>query len=298
MRRAIALSALLLTGVVLFAAAVTAKEQIVSRINGIGLIDYSHKPTFKVGDWVRYRMTAESQMGMRDDYEVTLLIAGDEEFWGDRGFWIETWTDVKNGPPQTVATLMSYSIFNDSLPVQHLQLYQRKTISEFDRDGRAVQTVPKPASSMFASRTLFQKPIMWDVDTLEADTVSSPAGEFHARKISIRQGTGATATIGDSSRYDEVRENRVSWMDLAVPITHVAKETVENTITRRTWMIGRSTEGSPTLMRERGFGVARLVAYGNGLAARFVNVETGVLEPPARPASSKAPVRPAAPKRR
>lgn len=270
MRRAIALCALVLVGAVLFTAAVRAKEQAVDRINGIGLVDYSSKPTFKVGDWVRYRMTGQSEMGMSDDYEITVLIAGEEEFWGDRGFWIETWTDKPGALPKTVATLMSYSIFDDSLPIQHMQVYQRKTITETDEQGNPVEIITKPAASMLTTRNLFKKPLMWDVDTLGSDTVTTPTGTYAARKVSIRQGTGATATIGDSSRYDEVRENRMVWMTPKVPITHVARESIENVIARRTWMLGRSAEGSPLLTRERGVGLARLVAAGSGLKPRLM----------------------------
>jgi len=283
MRRAIALLVLVLVGGAFFAAAVRAKEQAVDRINGIGLIDYSSKPAFKVGDWVRYRMTGQSEMGMSDDYEVTVLIAGEEDFWGDRGFWIETWTDKKGALPQTVATLMSYSIFADTLPVQHMQVYQRKTITEADEQGRPLEIITKPAASMLTARNLFKKPIMWNVDTLEKDTVTTPAGQFVSRKVSIRQGTGATATIGDSSRYDEVRENRMVWMTPKVPITHVARESIENTIARRTWMLGRSAEGSPMLMRERGVGLARLVATGSGLKPRLL--------PPGRRFETAAPAK-------
>src|SRR5262249_29444747 len=77
-------------------------------INGIGLVDYAHKPTFKVGDWVRYRMLSHSELGESDDYTLTLLIAGEEDFWGDPGFWLETWAELSTGQPSIRAALMSY----------------------------------------------------------------------------------------------------------------------------------------------------------------------------------------------
>lgn len=298
MRRAIALLSLLVTGAVLFAAVTAAKQQTVSQINGIGLIDYSTPPTFKIGDWVRYHMTGESEMGMHDDYTVTVLIAGEEEFWGDRGFWIETWTDKPGNPQETVASLMSYRIFADSLPIQHMQLFQRKIITEVDDQGRPRELANKPSSNILTSRTLFQKPIMWDVDTLEVDTVSTPAGEFRARKVSIRQGTGATATVGDSSRYDEVRENRMVWMDHRVPITHVAKESIESKISRRTWALGRSAEGSVLLLRERGIGVARLVGFGTGLKPRLLPDDRRIAPATPRAAGTRSPAKATAAKRR
>ena len=46
--------------------AASATNKPVSRINAIGLIDYSRTPTFKVGDWVRYHMTSKSDLGLSD----------------------------------------------------------------------------------------------------------------------------------------------------------------------------------------------------------------------------------------
>ena len=136
MRRAVLCLAILTT--TLAPARLPAENvQPVERINGIGLVDYSRKPTFKVGDWARYRMTAKSDAGFKDDYTVTVLVAGEEEWWGERCFWIETWTDMEGKPPQTAATLMSYAVFDDSLAIPHMQLYMRKTISGLNEDGTA-----------------------------------------------------------------------------------------------------------------------------------------------------------------
>jgi hypothetical protein len=137
---------------------------------------------------------------------------------------------------------------------------------------------------------------MWDIDTLGADTVVTPVGQFNARKVSFRQGTGTTRTTGDSSRYDEVRENRMVWVNFQVPITHVARESVENIIARRTWMIGRSGESSPLLLRERGLGSARLVGSGSGLAPRLLPPTKRFPSATAQQASAKPAAKPAAKK--
>ena len=270
MRRAILslLSLTLLLGIL--APATRAKEQVVDRINGIGLIDYSRKPTFKVGDWARYHVKGSSQMGMQDDYVVTVIISGEETFWGDPGFWVETWTDVPGRPLQVASTLMSYAIFKDSLAIQHMQLYKRKEFSAMGTNGEQDEVATRGASSMLKSRTLFKKPIMWDVDTVGVDTVITPKGTFTARKISIRQGTGANSSQGDSSMYNEVRENRMSFVSTEIPITHLVREDIETILSRRTWMIGRSTEGAPLHVRERGVGTARLIDFGHGLTPQLL----------------------------
>ncbi len=270
MRRAIRALTLAVFAVALAYVSGHTEAQVVQRINGIGIVDYSHKPTFKVGDWVRYRMSGESAMGMRDDYELTLVIAGEEEWWGEECFWVETWTDAKGRAPETAATLMSYAIFEDSAAIQHMQSYQRKSISGLDMNGLPIEDITRPAASALKTRSAYQRPIMWDVDTLEADTVQTPVGTFQTQKVSIKQGTAVTSNMPDSTLYTEVRENRMSWYTLEVPITHLAREDVENTISRRSWMIGRSAEGSPLRLKERGTGSARLIGMGHGMPARML----------------------------
>ncbi|MCC6652637.1 MAG: hypothetical protein IT348_15910 [Candidatus Eisenbacteria bacterium] len=300
MRRAIQVLLLVVAAATCFAVPGYTQPQVVRRINGIGILDYAHKPTFKVGDWVRYRMTGQSELGMSDDYELTILIAGEEEWWGEECFWVETWTDTKGRPPETAATMMSYAIFDDSAAVQHMQVYQRKAISDLNEAGLPTENVVRPASSTLKARNLFKRPMMWDVDTLEADTVHTPMGTLNTRKISFKEGTGVTSSMGDSTNYTEVRETRTTWFTLEVPLTHIAREDLENTISRRTWMIGRSAEGAPMRLREKGTGSARLIAYGHGEKARMLPLERqkSLAQLRAEAARKKATPTAAAPKRR
>lgn len=291
MRHAIRTFALSALTLVLLAPAAFAKAQVVSAVNGIGLVDYTRKPDFKVGDWATYRMTGKSEMGMSDDYTVTVLIAGEEEWWGERCFWVETWTDMPGRTPQTTASLMSYSIFGDSLPFQRMQMYQRKTISGLDETGKLHQEVSRAAASALKSRTLFRRPLQWDVDTIGVDTVITPRGTFQTQVVTLKQGTGGTSTVGDSSVYTEVRENRVSYQSLQIPITHIVREDLESIIARKTWMIGRSGEGSALNIRDRGLGSARLLDYGHGKSARLVPEHLRRSLADARPTKPVAPAK-------
>jgi len=113
-------------------------------MNAIGLIDYQSKPTFKPGDWVRYRVTGANNEGAEDDYFVTILIAGEERFWGDDCFWVETRSQaIGSTDISGVATLMSYSIFSDSLAVPRMKLYMRKSITDNLEDGTFRQDLTK-----------------------------------------------------------------------------------------------------------------------------------------------------------
>lgn len=242
----------------------------VGPLNGIGLIDYSQKPTFKIGDWAKYRMSGKSELGMKDNYVVTVLIAGEQDFWGDPAFWIETWTDAPGLAPQTQAALMSYDIFGDTSAVERLQLYERAMVTMLNEDGTPQIDINKPAASMLKTRREVKQPIRYSRDTLGVDTVQTPRGTLQAMKVLRKEGTSATQMVGDSSVYNEVRENRTSWYTNEVPITHIAREDVENIAAHKAWLVGRSGDANPLTIKDRGFGTARLIDYGHGLEARLI----------------------------
>ena len=268
MRRAIAFLALLLALAALDAPRSRAETSTV--INGIGLVDYRHKPDFKIGDWVRYHLKGHSELGAHDDYELTVMIAGEEDFYGDPSFWIETWVDAPGAPEQTSAALVSYDIFGDSVATQRLLLYTRKLISMLNEDGTPKMDINKPAQSTLKARREVMNPANFDIDTLGTDTVQTPKGVFKAMKVLMKQGKGATQSVGDSSVYTEVRENRTSFYATEVPITHLVREDIESINARKTWPIGRSGEALPLAIRDRGLGSARLVDFGHNGTARLV----------------------------
>jgi hypothetical protein len=268
MRRAIAALSLLLALAALDAPRSRADTGAI--MNGIGLIDYRHKPDFKIGDWVRYQMKSHSELGASDNYELTVMIAGEEDFWGDPGFWVETWVEMPGVPPQTRASLVSYEIFSDTVATQRLLLYTRKIISMLNEDGTAKMDINKPSASTLKARREVQNPVRFSLDTLGTDTVVTPKGTFKPLKVLMKQGTGATQMVGDSSLYTEVRENRTSWYTLEVPITHLAREDIESINAHKSWLTGRSGDALPLAIRDRGLGTARLIDFGHGATARLV----------------------------
>jgi hypothetical protein len=242
----------------------------VKLVNGIGLVDYTRPPDFKVGDWASYRITASSLAGARDDYKVTVLIAGEENFWGEDGFWVETWSEEPGGASLATATLMSYAIFDDSLPIAHMQLFQRKGINELGMDGMPSQMVLRRTAGGLKLRTPFDDRIAWDVDTLGQDTVSTPQGTFQCLKVSTRQGKSTTRDVGDSTEYTEVRDNRVSYLSRRIPITSLAREEIEYSIRERKWQIGRSEDAPPLHYLDRSLGEARLIGFGENKKSQIL----------------------------
>ena len=213
-------------------------------MNGVGILDYTLKPTFKVGDYVRYVVTNYDENGdPTDHYNMTLLISGQEVWWGERCFFVETWVDDAKKQRSGAATLMSYAIYDDSLAQQHLQSYMRKTVLGYDEEKAQLTEVlvaPKPAS--LTARSTLSQPHIVKRDTLGADTVQTPMGLLHTRKILQHQSWGNSGGIGDSTVYKELHEERTLWTCDDVPMTRLARDETVNSETRRAWLIGRSRD--------------------------------------------------------
>jgi hypothetical protein len=243
-------------------------------LDAVGTLDYAHgRSIIKPGSWVRYHMIARSELGVTDDYTVTVLIAGEEEWWGEDCFWVETWTQRGSGPEEAAATLMSYAIFDDSLAVPHLLLYQRKRITEVDEYGRPVEQTMRRGSASVKSRTPPDLGLTRLVDTLGTDTLKTVKGELACLKVRTQQGYSSTAQSADSSQYTETRDVRLAHMSPQVPVTGNAGEDLDYSIARRTWLTGRSQESSPLRIMDRSKGTLELVGFGtSGVEPKLVPV--------------------------
>ena len=244
-------------------------------LDGIGTLDYARGPSIiKVGSWVKYRMTAKSELGATDDYTMTVLIAGKEEWWGEDCFWVETATQRAQGPVEMAATLMSTAIFDDSLASRHVLLYQRKRVAEIDENGQRRQQTVRRGDSAIKGRTPPDPGLTILVDTLGTDTVKTAQGDFVCLKVRTEQGVSATSQSADSSQYTEIRDVRVGYMTPEIPVTGRAREEVDYSMSRRTWLTGRSQESSLLRLMDRSKGVLELVAYGTqGLEATYAPVD-------------------------
>lgn len=253
----------------LSASVVLAAGQSVDFINGIGLIDYSSHPVLKPGAWVKYHVTGASQMGSKDDYDVTVMIPGEERFWGEDCFWVETWTEQKGKPPMAVATLVSYDVFTDSLPTIRSQYYMRKSIDGMTPDGTLQEVViRRPPTTLKKRGPLSELPSV-RLDTLETETLHAADRDFVCRKVAWHEGKSATLDQRDSSLTTEVRENRMLYLSPKVPVTGLCREDIEHSIKRKTWAIGRSSEAANFNVMDIAKGTATLVAMGDDGKSRL-----------------------------
>jgi hypothetical protein len=66
----------------------------------------------------------------------------------------------------------------------------------------------------------------------------------------------------------------VTYLTPRIPVTGRAREEIDYSISRRTWLTGRSQESGPLRVMDRSKGVLELVEYGaRGLEAKYVPVD-------------------------
>lgn len=234
------------------------------QIDAVGMLDYRHGNRFKVGDWVRYRTKGESYQGYRTDYTVTILIGGEEEFWGEECFWLETQTSYSGQDPEVTASLVSYSIFEDSLPQLRFTRYVRKFIEGRDERGAYQQQPFLRSLSQIRARDFMETEDPRKTDTLGVESVEVPKGAFDALRVREVLRHTETAQQGDSTVYYEMVEDHTSWWSDQVPLTRLVRKDQDNVQRRRVWMIGESAN-APMVVAEHSTGATQLLDYGSGM---------------------------------
>jgi hypothetical protein len=280
MRRAVAV--LLLIAALPLPASATKPE---GPVDAIAMLNYRGGPKFKIGDWVKYHTYGKSDQGYRTDYTVTILIAGEEMWWGERCFWVESQTSYSGQTPELAASLLSYSVFEDTLPARHFQRYIRKFIDGFDAEGRPVQQLFQRAGSELVMRGYGEYEPYRTHDTLGVQPVEVPKGKFDALRENQLWREYSTKAEGDSTIYFEMSESHTYWWSDQIPITRLVRIDQEDTQKSRVWLIGES-ENAPMRILERAIGATELLDFGSGMKAQLVP------EPVRRPLAEQAVTRP------
>jgi hypothetical protein len=269
---------LLLLAALVFVAPRPARSSGENMIDGITLLDLSGRANLKVGAWARYHTVSSSALGYHDDYEVLLLIAAEEEFWGERCFWLETST-IEGGDTTSTASLISYSAIGDTAAARHSTWFERKTVRNLDENGLPEEMIPKRSPGDFrVPRSLAgHKPAEQEgtkdqsIDTLAVDTCRVPIGSF--RGVTVREVNRIEEEVirGDSTVHYQRLETRLRKLDNRVPLTRVVREDIRDLQQDRLWLTGQSAQSISRVM-EDARGVTLLTGYGErGVPSRVVS---------------------------
>ena len=240
-------------------------------IDGTMMVDYSKPPSFKIGTWVRYHTVGSSLLGLRRNYTLTLLIAGEEDVWGDRCFWLETWTQQEGKSPDHTASLISYSAFGDTAALRHAMWFIRKMVTgpsgrvpgepEFSLWTRDGEDVRQRSSALRKQDPLLFRGTTFD--TLGPDTAMVPRGTYRGTVVRERSQITLETMYGDSTHRDERVEVRTRNMSDDIPITHLVRERVHDLQKRKRWLLGRSNDATQEVLEE-GTMRTMVIEYGHG----------------------------------
>jgi hypothetical protein len=228
---------------------------------------------------VHYRTVSSSWLGYQSDYEVWLLIAGEEEFWGQKGFWLETWTRDHGEDTLYTASLLAHRAVGDSAALRQPAWFTLKTVRGVDAEGHPTVDIPirdrselRVAAADRGHRAAEEQGTRdRGFDSLAVDTCSLPAGHF--RGPGVREVNRVTQEVmrGDSTIHYERVETRIRKLDARIPITRMAREDIRDIQTDDVWPTGESAKSTRRVL-EDARGLTWLVDYGDhGLAPRVVN---------------------------
>jgi len=233
-------------------------------IDAVGLIDFSGRPNFHVGSWVKYRTVGKSLLGHSDDYTTTLLIAGEEVAWGEPCVWLETWVD-RGARSSVTASLVSYAAFGDTMTNNHLGWFLREGINGLTPSGQPDLTLTTRQENELKLRKVNwdAEPSQAHLDTLGSESVTVPVGTFKALKVLRSRGQGGTTEQADSTIYYEEKVFETYYRNHEIPITGLIKIDIDDVQRGKSWAVGHFTRDSLHIL-ERAQGSTTLVAMGRG----------------------------------
>ncbi len=242
------------------------------QIDASGKVYFAAPPNFSIGSWVKYRTTGKSLQGHETDYTVTMLIAGEELWWGEPCFWLETHIEG-DGEKFVAASLVSFDAFKDSMATDNFQWFIRKYIERLV-EGKPQYILYTRAPQDFKKHIAPIDPeSQTSREILGPDTVTTPTGHYKAQKVLKRWSKGQLVQQGDSTVNYRRIENSTLYYSDDVPITRLAREDVENVQEGSTWLSGQ-THRPPMRVLERALGAMTLVGVGkSGLEPLLVPPE-------------------------
>ena len=221
-----------------------ATPALASRVNGIGLIDYNKK-SFKVGDWVRYKIEVANSNGLERQNFQEVRIAGEEIFRGEPCFWVETWFGPDSVRAAYDLTLMSYEAFKDPQANLRFSVYTRLMMLDQDDQGRPEMTEVRRADNTNALPDF--TPYQGKVDTLGVERIETPKGAMDAQLLRLERKLRNPRDTPDSTINKITHVVRKSWVSKKVPITSLVAEDETEDWLIQSYKLGEVSTNAPEI---------------------------------------------------
>jgi hypothetical protein len=229
------------------------------------MVDYlSGTPNYKNGDWVRYRIDAETSGGDETIQYKELRIDGEETYRGEKCFWLETGVGRDTTGMFRTLMLVSYNAFKDPYGDVRFKRYMRLFMMGPSLSGGEPEfmEVEAPKEDPPTPEELAQ--FRGKIDTLGTVSVETPRGKFSAREISIYRKLSTTEPRPDSTIQTITETQRKLSRTKRVPITSLARFEQTETTMRKAYAGGTVSTDAPELPIGWVKADARLVAWGTG----------------------------------
>ncbi len=235
---------------------------------------YLPEKNFRAGDWVLYEVQGENGEGAQSfDYQK-LQIASEIRFRGDDCFWLETGYGPYLDKLSYTAVLMSTTIFEDSLAEVRSDVHLRQIHMGSAPDGTPLVGDARLANAHVPMSDL--RRIMPQRRFVGTDTVRVGTRVFPCQIFEETQENSALQNLPDSTVRLFTKTKRRRWMNPAIPITGMARESERKDFYRHSWPLGQLSSAFPPV--QLGFLAVevQLVDLGTGakpaISDRFVHV--------------------------
>lgn len=250
-----------------FALVVCVATPALARISGIGLIDYSRK-TFKVGDWVRYKIEVSNSNGREAVNYQEVRIAGEEVFRGEPCIWVETWFGPDSANAAYDLTLLSADAFKDPQADVRFSMYARMMMLETDEEGAPEMTEIKRAGD---SKTMpDMSSLRGQLDTLGTDKVETFRGPIEARMVRLHRKIRNPRDTADSTVNRITDLTRTQWMSKRVPITSLVKEEETEDWLIQAYKLGEVSTKAPEVPISSETRKVQVIGWGTGVKSNYL----------------------------
>ncbi len=250
---------------VVLAVLAAAASPLLAATSAVGLVDYSGKPNFKLGDWVRYRFTIETSDGHESVGYQEVRIVGEEDYRGEKCFWVETGAGRDTSALFRTLMLMSYDAFKDPNADVRYKRYMRMLMMgpAINNSGPELLEVEHPKEDAPPTPEELAQ-LRGKIEDKGPITVETVRGPIPARASFVLRKVGATDPQPDSTIQMITETKRTISVSRKIPITSQARFEQFETVYKKAWGTGQVSTEAPENVVSWSKIDSKVVAWGTG----------------------------------